>query len=533
VRERLRLEHLTGPRIGQTDEIRHVPAAIGSEPDGAVVIPGIAPRHAVLDRRNSQIVLQDGGSAEGTFLAGHPIHEAVLRDGDVLELGHGGPRLRFHWRRISRRKAVRAVRWAMPEWLRRTAWTVSSRLRAAHRGTTRGFRVVIPILVAVLVFAVFWGHRESQRLQTELDRLSGKLRSVEEERHDFQARVEAERRRADKDKRQLEASIEEFRAREEELTRRLKDAASGEVSHVREELAMTRDRLATLESERAAGEHIIREFGPGVCLIQGSYAFYDDKNRPLRYDLDEKGKPKRDSEGSLELDVDKKGPVHTVEYFGTGFVVDRQGFILTNRHIAEPWWNDSTAKTLEAAGYHGRFVLFRAFFPRESEPYELEMYRRSDRLDLAILRMETKGRKLPPIVPLDRAGAGAVAGQPVVVVGYPTGLEAILAKAETGVVKKILDAHGTNSERVAEALSDQGLIRPSTTQGHIGDVTATDIVFDAPTTQGGSGGPVFNKSGQVIAVEYAVLPKFGGNSFGIPIHYAVELLRSRRAANGD
>ena len=41
--------------------------------------------------------------------------------------------------------------------------------------------------------------------------------------------------------------------------------------------------------------------------------------------------------------------------------------------------------------------------------------------------------------------------------------------------------------------------------------------------------PIFNKNGQVIAVEYAVLPKFGGNSFGVPVTYALELLELRRA----
>src|SRR5438132_661625 len=81
-----------------------------------------------------------------------------------------------------------------------------------------------------------------------------------------------------------------------------------------------------------------------------------------------------------------------------------------------------------------------------------------------------------------------------------------------------------STARGADALRRQGLIRPTTTQGHIGDVTRTDIVFDAATTQGGSGGPVFNKQGEVIAVEYALLTKFGGNSFAIPIAYALELL---------
>jgi serine protease Do len=191
--------------------------------------------------------------------------------------------------------------------------------------------------------------------------------------------------------------------------------------------------------------------------------------------------------------------------------------------VAEPWWNDDTAERLAAAGYTPRFVTFRAFFPSQQEPFDLVMERKSASMDLAVLRVDLHGRNVP-VLPLDRSGTGAVAGQPMMVMGYPTGLEAILAKAESGVVKQILESTGPSSERVTEALSRQGLIRPTTTQGHIGDVTRTDIVFDAATTQGGSGGPIFNKQGQVIAVEYALLTKFGGNSFAIPISYALELL---------
>jgi len=137
-----------------------------------------------------------------------------------------------------------------------------------------------------------------------------------------------------------------------------------------------------------------------------------------------------------------------------------------------------------------------------------------------------------PVLPLDREPRRTQPGQPVVVVGYPTGLEAILAKAESSVVREILESHGADSSRVTVALARQDLIRPSTTQGHIGDITGSDIVFDAPSAQGGSGGPVFNKHGQVIAVEYAVLQKFGGNAFGIPIAFAHELIRTARR-DGD
>jgi S1-C subfamily serine protease len=297
------------------------------------------------------------------------------------------------------------------------------------------------------------------------------------------------------------------------------------VDSLRGELSETRARIETLESERAAGETIIRQFGGGVALLQGAYAFYDESNQPLRVALDEKGHTARNEDGSPILEVDADGPVHSVEFYGTGFLVDRRGRILTNRHLGEPWWNDDEAQALEARGFKARMLYSRAFFPGKPEPFPVHMERHADEADLAVLKVDLKGQRVP-VLPLERSKEGTVAGQPVVVVGYPAGLEALLAKTETAVVKSILEKHGTSAEKVTEALGQRNLIRPSTTQGHIGDVTGTDIVFDAPTTQGGSGGPVFNKRGQVVAVEYAVLQKFGGNSFGVPIQYALKLLET-------
>ena len=61
------------------------------------------------------------------------------------------------------------------------------------------------------------------------------------------------------------------------------------------------------------------------------------------------------------------------------------------------------------------------------------------------------------------------------------------------------------------------------------DVIKTIVPSGAPgANQGGSGGPVFNKSGRVVAVEYAILGRFGGNSFGVPVRFAHDLLRAAR-----
>lgn len=505
MKERFVFLHLSGPRRGEADAFERLPAMIGSEPGVDVVVPGVAPRHALLLRQDGSIVLQDGGSGQETYLAGEAVREAVLRDGDVLELGLGGPRLRFRHE-------------GAPHALRSTGWI---RIRTERGRPSLGFRLALAALLVAGAGILAWTYH----VQRQVARLQQALRHAEEERHRFQERIEEERQRAEVDRRSLESRIEESRAREEELSGKLADsAANGEVRKLNEELKGARERLAALEGERVVAERIIREYGGGVCLIQGSYAFYDSSGRPLRQRVDEEGQPVRENDGSLALSVDSTGPIYTADYFGTGFLVDPRGLILTNRHISEPWGKDQTAKGLAREGFKTQFVVFRAFFPRITDAFKLELHRRSETVDLALLRTDLKGRKVP-VLPLDLTERGAVAGQPVVVVGYPTGLEAILAKADGVVVQDILAAHGTSSERVTDALSRKGLIRPSTTQGHIGDVTKTDVVFDAPTTLGGSGGPVFNKSGQVIAVEYAVLPKFGGNAFGLPIRHALDLLK--------
>ena len=459
------------------------------------------------------------------------MHEATLRDGDVFELGEDGPKLRFRDVDADAPRATlaQAMRWRQPEGHRLFDGGLFARAlfqETAHR-TSRSFRIAFGVALLAGGLAFSWGQCQSQQLHQEVARLTETVRSAERDRQRFEARIDEERRRTRVERDALQDRVEDYRRREDALRSALSDAGNGEVRSLKDELSTTRTRLANIESERAAGERIIRDYGAGVALIQGSYAFYDEAGRPLRYRVDESGQSVRGEDGNLTLGASEKGPVHTVDYFGTGFLVDRRGLLLTNRHVAEPWWKDDTAQTLKAEGFSPRFVLFRAFFPRQQEPFELEVERHAETVDLSLLRLELRGRKIP-VLPLDRSGQGAVAGQPVVVVGYPTGLEAILAKAESRVVQEILHDHGMSSERVAEALSRQGLIRPSTTQGHIGDVTRSDIVFDAPTTQGGSGGPVFNRSGQVVAVEYAVLSGFRGNSFGVPINYALELLAPPR-----
>jgi serine protease Do len=530
---RLSFIHLSGARRGQIDDVA-LPARIGSREDLAVVVPDTAECHALVFERRGEVVVKDEGSGLGISVDGEAVEEAVLRDGDVLELGPGGPKLRFRNLGAIRPSFTQSLLWARPAGPLRFS-DISRLLRTLARETrartSRPFRVIVAAMLSAGLVAGSFAAWQSHKLQVEIRRLREAMQASENEQRQFRERIDEERHRFEEERRARVAETQEFKHREQELNRRLAEAQTGEVEAVRTDLQATRERLSSLETETAAAERIIREYGPGVCLIQGSFVMVDVEGRALRYVLDDAGQPRRSPDGQYFLDALGTGDIHSVDFVGTGFLVDRHGLLLTNRHVAEPWWKDSTLSGALAQGAKPRAVSFRAFFPREPMAFELTVVRVSESVDLALVRVDLKGRKVP-VLPLDRSGRTAVAGSPVVVLGYPTGLEAILAKADSAAVNDIVEGSGMSVLRMADGLAAQRLIRPSATQGHIGDVTKTDIVFDAQTTHGGSGGPVLDRNGQVVAIEYAVLTGFGGSSFGVPVRYALELLSGKGKSGG-
>lgn len=55
----------------------------------------VSPRHASLQAETTRWYVRDEGSVYGTFVNDRRVKEQGLADGDVIELGLGGPRMRF------------------------------------------------------------------------------------------------------------------------------------------------------------------------------------------------------------------------------------------------------------------------------------------------------------------------------------------------------------------------------------------------------------------------------------------------------
>ena len=211
------------------------------------------------------------------------------------------------------------------------------------------------------------------------------------------------------------------------------------------------------------------------------------------------------------------------DYFGTGFIVGNDE-ILTNHHVAQPWWQNDELSAATQQGLQPTIAEMTAYFPEAGRGIPLSVSQISDEADLALLRGDISALKRP-ILKLDGRKEAAVSGQPLISLGYATGLSAILARAGEDTVKEIVKTSGGDPKKIVEELEKRKLIRPLVTQGHIGDVLTDKIVYDAQTTSGGSGGPLINRDGEVIGVTFAVVRGFGGSNFGVPIRFAKPLLK--------
>ena len=170
-------------------------------------------------------------------------------------------------------------------------------------------------------------------------------------------------------------------------------------------------------------------------------------------------------------------PDETRRALGSGFVIDKAGFIVTNFHVIED------AETVE--------VSF-----SNNDSMRARIVGRDASTDLALLKVEANSRALRPLILGDSSAIRV--GDDVLAIGNPFGLE---RSASRGIVSAV--------QRPLRAPS-------GFTIDHV-------IQTDAALNRGNSGGPLMNSRGEVIGVNSAIETAGNGSQGNIGIGFAVPI----------
>jgi len=478
------------------------------------------------------IVLETGGAQERARALDLGADDVVSRPWDSIEM-LSRVRHQLRAKKVHDELRERTLIAEQGQELSRTAFhalAVTEKMKRDAYTIGRGLKIgVAALLVMAGVMGVIY-LRFSRRVNTEARRTSamiarlnlGLMRQEDliAQAHKASAaiaRAAAESAQADKERiaKQSQPLHQQHRARPGE-----------EGGTSRDQGAETETaRLRPSPSEASVAQQIIHSYADSVCLIHAVVAFRDKATRQrLRYvGLNPDGGPMIDDQGNPELSLEGLGPDVLVHSFGTGFLVGARGQILTNHHVAEPWWDNDDLSSVTSQGLEPVMEKMEAYFPGSPRTFALSTERISPDADLALVHAELGDLKRVALI-IDASRTGSIGGEPVVLMGYPTGIDAVLARANDSTVREIAaTSHGDLNQVVTE-LAKRNLIHPVITQGHLGDVLQDKIIYDAQTTSGGSGGPLFNPQGRVIGINYAIIRGFGGSNFGIPSRFALALI---------
>jgi S1-C subfamily serine protease len=176
---------------------------------------------------------------------------------------------------------------------------------------------------------------------------------------------------------------------------------------------------------------------------------------------------------------------------GSGFVIDRQGHILTNAHVVV------NAKKVQI-GFTG------------GKTYPAEVVGLDKSTDVAVLKVDVPSGAL---VPLRLGNSQQVrVGDPVVAIGNPLGEVRTLTSGIVSAVSRTIDS-------LTPGVQIYGAIQT-----------------DAAINHGNSGGPLLDRHGDVIGINSQILSESNGNvgiGFAVPIntarHVAAEIIRTGKA----
>ncbi len=180
---------------------------------------------------------------------------------------------------------------------------------------------------------------------------------------------------------------------------------------------------------------------------------------------------------------------------GSGFVVSKDGTILTDAHVITTAGESGPGATVAPAR-----VVFVEFADHDRIPARIVGWDVFD--DVGVLKVDPKAHPLSP-VPLGDS-ARVVVGEPVAAIGSPLGNENSLAVGVVSAVRRSIQSL-TSRYQLIDA-----------------------IQTDAAITHGNSGGPLFDARGRVVGINAQIRSQSGnGNDAGVG--FAVPIDAARRS----
>lgn len=326
----------------------------------------------------------------------------------------------------------------------------------------------------------------------------------------------------------------ELAARQADTIDRLEKTLGTASSQIEELDKSNKDLFKTV----SLAQNVRVDYGNGVCLIIGVYDLVDRRSgRVLRYPdagayrsepFEQAASEDATQQPGAISGLTTEGSGSPVEYdfIGTGFHVGG-GYIVTNRHVLQPWTEDDVVKSMMSSS-NGRARVKRLviYFPNYPQPFTLKVREYSGREDLAVASIDPT--MLPadvPVLPLENDSEASTIGKTVVTIGYPSGPDRLLAMVDEDEAKSINQRFGNSRQNLINFLAQSKKIVPLTTQGAITDLDTRRIVHDAKTAEGGSGAPLFGQTGKVIGVNFGVFTENTASNMAVPIKFAIDLLR--------
>jgi S1-C subfamily serine protease len=167
---------------------------------------------------------------------------------------------------------------------------------------------------------------------------------------------------------------------------------------------------------------------------------------------------------------------------GSGFVIDRQGHILTNYHVVEG------ADTVQVTLFDG-------------STHDARIIGEDASNDVAVVQIRVAADRLVPVALGD--SSRLLFGQKILALGNPFGLERTLT---TGIISSLDRSLRAKNDRMIKGI----------------------IQTDAAINPGNSGGPLLNSRGEVIGMNTAIISQVGqsaGISFAVPINAIQRILK--------